>query len=421
VYNQLLGYFATRPDKLFIAITPPPLLDSTHAENAREFSRWLTEDWLVENDYSLNNVGVWDFHNVLTHSDNHHRVQGGAIEHTIYNGNGTLHYDSDGDEHPNGVGNRKSTAEFIPMLNVFYNNWISNAPLSPPMSDEQPLPEIAEESTSEEAPQEETVPTLYSQGNVIDDFDSGIPPGTNGWEAFWDEASESSLSCNVDDSIYQSGASSLRIDFQIEPDGWATCPLFFDNPPGFPDSRGITFDYHASSQSLIFNFDALTGRPGASETYNFTVETVPSSVDGWVHYELTWDQIVGVDWEANSGQPVSPSEVIGFAYGFTSHTDAPNTGTIWIDNLNLLTSEPSLPPDPEENSNPPEEAQEEAFSPPDSSEDEGDEKSQREDEESAESNGGPNLCPGSTAMIGLTILAAGLFQSKINKRSVYKY
>jgi len=34
LYLDLLHYFATRPDKLFVAITAPPLSDSTWADNA---------------------------------------------------------------------------------------------------------------------------------------------------------------------------------------------------------------------------------------------------------------------------------------------------------------------------------------------------------------------------------------------------
>lgn len=128
VYNQLLDYFVTRLDKLFVVITMPPLLDPTNAENARSFCQWLVEDWLAENNYPYSNVAVWDLHNILTHPDNHHRFQGGAVEYTIYNGPGTLYYDSDGDEHPNEVGNQKATAEFVTMMNVFYNRWRAGAP-----------------------------------------------------------------------------------------------------------------------------------------------------------------------------------------------------------------------------------------------------------------------------------------------------
>ena len=42
VYNDILTYFATRQDKLFIVITAPPLMESEttdpiHAANARAF------------------------------------------------------------------------------------------------------------------------------------------------------------------------------------------------------------------------------------------------------------------------------------------------------------------------------------------------------------------------------------------------
>ncbi|MBC8507488.1 MAG: hypothetical protein H8D34_21695, partial [Chloroflexi bacterium] len=151
VYNELLDYFITRPDKLFIAITPPPLLDTSNAENAREFSRWMVEDWLSENNYPLSNVAVWDFHNILTNPDNHHRFQDSDIEYNINHGKGILYYDSDGDEHPNNVGNQKATSEFIPMLNIFYNRWMANAPTSPTQQqDSLTQPEAAEEIPEQE-------------------------------------------------------------------------------------------------------------------------------------------------------------------------------------------------------------------------------------------------------------------------------
>jgi len=135
VYNQILDYFATRPDKLFVVITPPPLLDPTNAENSKQFSRWLVEDWLEENGYPYANVVVWDLHNVLTDPDNHHRFHGGEVEYTIDNGPATLYYDSDGDEHPNSDGNQKATDEFVPVLNVFYNRWKAEASEPEPETD----------------------------------------------------------------------------------------------------------------------------------------------------------------------------------------------------------------------------------------------------------------------------------------------
>lgn len=64
IYIDLLNYFRTRQDKLFIAITAPPLTDPTYASNARAFNQWLVNDWLKG--YPYHNVAVFDFYNVLT-------------------------------------------------------------------------------------------------------------------------------------------------------------------------------------------------------------------------------------------------------------------------------------------------------------------------------------------------------------------
>lgn len=137
IYTDLLGYFATMPDKLFIVITAPPLQDSTYAANARVFNEWLVNDWL--DGYALKNVAVFDFYTVLTTNGgnattndlnaatgNHHRVRNGAIEH-ISNGDNdgspnVLEYPT-GDDHPSAAGDEKATAEFVPLLNVFYHAW----------------------------------------------------------------------------------------------------------------------------------------------------------------------------------------------------------------------------------------------------------------------------------------------------------
>jgi hypothetical protein len=122
VYNQILGYFASRPDKLFVVITAPPLQDGTYAANARAFNQWLINDWLADNAYGRTNVAVFDFYNVLTGPTHHHRVSGNSIEHVFVAGHDTLYYPS-GDDHPSAAGSRKATNEFVPLLNAFYNTW----------------------------------------------------------------------------------------------------------------------------------------------------------------------------------------------------------------------------------------------------------------------------------------------------------
>jgi hypothetical protein len=146
IYNDLLAYFRTRQDKLFVVITAPPLVenstDATQAANARAFNDWLVNDWL--DGYSHNNVAVFDFYNVLTSNGgdadtndlgqgtgNHHRWWNGAVQHIQTVDNDYSAYGSDEwDSHPTAAGNQKAGAEFVPLLNLFYQRWQSSATVS---------------------------------------------------------------------------------------------------------------------------------------------------------------------------------------------------------------------------------------------------------------------------------------------------
>jgi hypothetical protein len=143
IYNDLLGYFETRQDKLFVVTTAPPLMDGTYAANARAFNTWLVHDWL--DGYPYHNVAVFDFYNVLTtnggdydtndygqSTGNHHRVamdSTPAIIEYITDGDddgnsNVLEYPRDGtDDHPSEAGNQKATGEFVPVLNAYYHCW----------------------------------------------------------------------------------------------------------------------------------------------------------------------------------------------------------------------------------------------------------------------------------------------------------
>jgi hypothetical protein len=130
VYNRVLDYMKTREDKMFIVVTAPPLLASStspqHADNARTLNNWLVNDWLQDANWENRNVYVFDFYNVLTETNNHHRINAGSIEHINSNGdNYAGPYCSGSDNHPTSEGNRKATCEFVPLLNVFYNRWMT--------------------------------------------------------------------------------------------------------------------------------------------------------------------------------------------------------------------------------------------------------------------------------------------------------
>lgn len=172
VYNEILTYFAAHQDKLFIVITAPPMAEgeytvldpgvpaATRAANARAFNNWLLNDWLAS--YPHHNVAVFDYYNVLTSNGspariddtsvitesndydlrpdgNHHYWNGSTIVHpqTINNNFAAYPSYSGGpdwyDSHPMTNGQQKATAEFIPLLNIYYNRWAGSDPQ--PVSD----------------------------------------------------------------------------------------------------------------------------------------------------------------------------------------------------------------------------------------------------------------------------------------------
>lgn len=141
IYNDLLTYFRTRQDKLFVVVTAPPLetgsTDAAQAANARALNRWLTEKWL--NDYPYNNVVVFDFYTVLTSnggsantndlgrsSGNHHRYRDGVVQHIVNQGGNVAAYAVGGDSHPTTAGNQKATGEFLDLLNIAVHCWLGD-------------------------------------------------------------------------------------------------------------------------------------------------------------------------------------------------------------------------------------------------------------------------------------------------------
>ena len=326
IYTDLLNYFVTRPDKLFVVITAPPLTDPTYADNARAFNDWLVNDWLRENNYPYLNVVVFDFYNVLTHPDNHHYFRDGTIEHVIAQEHNTSSYPSE-DDHPSVAGSRKATEEFVPLLNVFYHRWKAGAPVLPPAELPSPMPV--------ERTQPPIAPPLVSN-DLIDDFESGTPPNSEGWIPYWDEATQTQISCGAEGGNVHGGAMALHINYSVQANSWATCALEYEPMPDWRTAQGISFYVHASQPATVFDVNAYYGTPDDKETYLFGVETTQEMVDGWVYLEFPWNMLLRADWEAETGAPFNPAVVRGLAFGFNTPPDAPNTGEIWFDDIHLI-------------------------------------------------------------------------------------
>jgi hypothetical protein len=123
VYRDLLEYFRAHQDKMFVLVVSPPLKSNatnwSQGHNARALADWLVSPTGLLNDYTGNNVFVFDYFTVLT--GGHHRVVGSAVEHSPGPSNYLAYPTSD--SHPSAAGDRIATTEFVPLLNASYNSW----------------------------------------------------------------------------------------------------------------------------------------------------------------------------------------------------------------------------------------------------------------------------------------------------------
>ena len=334
VYKKILQYFATRPDKLFIVITAPPVSNPEYSANARAFNNWLLNNWLQENDYPYNNVAIFDFYNILTDHDAHHWYHNGQIERILGDSN-TLAYPSD-DDHPSVAGSQKATEEFIPMLNIFYHRWQEGSAQLPPV--ESPPPSLSET----QAP---IVPPPSLTLGLPVDFETDYPYLV----AYWDEATTTQFSCAASNDFFHGGANSLRIDLNVVPGSWATCVLSYDDVQDWSNSDGISFYLRANQAGIPYDVNIYSGSTESQETYLVTEETPSDSAGGWAHIELPWSDFVRAAWEENAGTPfTSPDRIMGIAFGFSGIENANNTGTIWVDDITLVEAEPVVEEQPQE-------------------------------------------------------------------------
>ncbi|MHC1782354.1 MAG: carbohydrate binding domain-containing protein [Anaerolineaceae bacterium] len=340
VYNEILPFFASHPEKLFIVVTAPPRSDNTYAANARAFNNWLLNDWLKENNYALSNVAVFDFYNIMTSPDAHHRFTGGRIEHTAA-GSNTLAYPS-GDDHPSIAGSQKATEEFLPMLNIFYNRWMAGGGQASQPAPAADVPAAAPTAGSADQPAQGTAAAFGD----IDTFETANPISGVGWEAFSDEAADNHITCAPSGTQAHGGSQAMQIEYAVASGSWATCDLRFDLVQDWSRADGLTFYMQSSQAGLPYHIDLFTGTPDQVNSFVSIREAPPESANGWAQVTLNWGDFHRVDWEENAGSPLeSPSSIVGLAFGFNP-PDAAQNGTLWIDDLQLSSGGGAAPAAP---------------------------------------------------------------------------
>jgi len=329
VYNTILTYFATRQDKLFIIITAPPLMQGEtspeRAVNAREFNYWLVNDWL--RDYPYNNVAVFDYFNVLTGEHNHHWWNGQQIESVQATDNNYAAYPS-GDSHPSTAGQQKATAEFVPLLNVFYNRWKAGAPIQPVT---EGTPVIADQPTVPPPTQESGgPPPAMPSGSTIDDFESGSD--------FYPYGDNSTFEAELDSQMAHGGANSLRIRYSINPGGTGGSGHFFDPSQDWSVASGISFWLRADAADQPLMLLVFSGNPDSPTPFEARFQTTAQSAAGWTQFTFAWTDFVRAGWADESGlSQLDPARITSYTFNFENGESGQMAGTLWVDDVALVT------------------------------------------------------------------------------------
>jgi hypothetical protein len=218
-------------------------------------------------------------------------------------------------------------------LNAFYHHWKeTGTSVSESSGQTQSEPGSAAQAGSQSG--QPLAP--FAVTGTIDSFDAGIIPGTYGWQAFRDEATSTSIACATKSGTGRS-SNSLQLDFNIAANSWGTCALMYETPQDWSAGKGLVFYFHAAHAGTLFDIDLYAGPSENRETYLYTIEAPAESVNDWIPMELRWEDFHRASWEENANTPFTKAnQVTGMAFGLGTLPDAPNTSSIWVDDLALL-------------------------------------------------------------------------------------
>jgi len=296
--------------------------DAAHAANYRAFNEWLVNDWL--DTYPHNNVAVFDYYNVLTDPANHHRWNGSAIEHVQAKDSNFSAYPS-GDSHPSTEGHTKATAEFVPLLNVFYNRWQAGGVVAPPPTVEPTEPAPAE--ATEAAPEATTAPVATTSSG-IDDFEGDL-------EWYADLGDNATLTCSTDGDAH-SGAAALRIAYTIPAESWGGCGRYYDAAQDWSDGTGLSLWLRTDEPGQWITLLCFSGSADAGTPFEFGFEIT----EDWAQVVIPWADFARASWADEGGlTEIDPARMmsLGFSLG-------EGKGNLWVDDVATFSG--AAPPEP---------------------------------------------------------------------------
>jgi len=118
-FLEIQSDMARHNDKLFIYVTAPPLVPEIttpeNARRAREFNRWLVEEYLpkYKTESGLDNFGIFNLFDILADGNN-------VLKEEFRGG-------KPGDSHPNARGSQLAAREFMAFFRPLWERWQGKA------------------------------------------------------------------------------------------------------------------------------------------------------------------------------------------------------------------------------------------------------------------------------------------------------
>jgi hypothetical protein len=306
--NEFKGYYLTArdrmdqyPDKVFIVVTQPPQVPgSTDADEGRR-ARALA-DWLASGEFldGHPNVFTFDFFGHLAGSDNMLRPE--------------YRYDNH-DGHPNERANREIGPLFVDFIDRAIQSYEGGGPrpTRPPAAATVPASEA-------------TVPPVIAPiaVGVGDDFEVDVD--------WWTDAEKGTIACELDRGVAHGGASSLRMDYAIEYDGWADCGRSFDDLQDWSGGKGLGLWVRSDTVNNWVTLMVFSGDQDDPTPFEATFAVAGD--EAWAQHSFAWADFAKADWVGDAGiATIDTARIIGYGFSIGAYDEGAVEGVLWVDDL----------------------------------------------------------------------------------------
>lgn len=312
------------PDKIFIVVTPPPQVpnstDAAEGRRARAFADWLSSDEYLA---GHPNIFTFNFFDLLAGDDNFLRPEYRMDE---------------WDAHPNERANRDIGPIFVDFIDQAIQSYDLGEPRPEPV--EQPAPSEEEQPSEGEAEQPAPSGAAVPATGLIADFEAIAEP----WHTSSDRP-ESVIECGGDSAFSYNGAASLRVHYEIAPDGWADCGTSFDPSQDWSGGGGLSFWLLADTAGEDVSMMIFSGPPDNPNPYETVFQTTEQSVAGWTQFVFAWEDFALAQWaDADAPPTLDATRVTGYAFSFGAGSSG-RSAIFWMDDLGLTSGagQPAAP------------------------------------------------------------------------------